>query len=67
MDRLTAHIAFIAGQIVGYGAIALVLFSIAFVLAKVLKKTWPYKVALGLTIIFYATLIIGLNYLKQGT
>ncbi len=63
MDRLAAY----AGSILGYGSIALVLFSIAFVLAKTLKKTWPYKVALGLTVIAYAVVIMGLNHVNQGT
>lgn len=62
MDRLAAY----AGYILGYGSIALVLFSIAFVLAKTLNKTWPYKVALGLTVIAYAVAIVGLNHVNQG-
>lgn len=63
MDRLAAY----AGTILGYGSIALVLFATAFVLAKSLKKTWPYKVAFALTIIAYAMVIVGLNHVRQST
>lgn len=62
MDRLAAY----AGYILGYGSIALVLFSIAFVLAKTLKRAWPYKLALALTVIAYAAVILGLNYVNQS-
>lgn len=62
MDLLAAY----AGTILGYGSIALVLFSIAFVLAKTLNKSWPYKVALALTIVAYAVVMVGLNYANRA-
>ena len=37
------------------------------VLAKSLKKTSPYKVALTLTVIAYAMVIVGLNHVRQST
>lgn len=54
------------GYFIGYGSIALVSFSFAFVLAKTLKKTWPYKGALTITLLFYVVIAIGLNHANRG-
>jgi hypothetical protein len=54
------------GMFVGYSSVALVAFSIAFVLAKTLKKTWPYKVALIFSAIFYILIIIGYQYAERN-
>jgi NhaP-type Na+/H+ or K+/H+ antiporter len=55
------------GTILGYGSIGFAIFAIAFVLAKSLKKTWPYKVALILTVIVYSALIAGYIYASKAS
>lgn len=54
----------IAGGLLGYGMPAIVLFAIAFVVAKSIKKNWPYVVATVLTVLIYIAVFMGLNYLK---
>lgn len=54
------------GYFIGYGSVALVSFSLAFVLAKSLKKTWPYKVALIVTILLYVMIAIGFDHANRG-
>jgi len=61
MDYLLAYL----GMFVGYSSVALVSFSIAFVLAKTIKKTWPYKVALIFSVVFYILIIIGYQYAER--
>jgi hypothetical protein len=61
MELMLAYL----GMFVGYSSVALVSFSIAFVLAKTLKKTWPYKVALIFSVIFYILIIIGYQYAER--
>jgi hypothetical protein len=53
------------GMFVGYSSVALVAFSIAFVLAKTIKKTWPYKAALIFSVVFYILIIIGFQYAER--
>ena len=61
MDYLLAYL----GMFVGYSSVALVAFSIAFVLAKTIKKTWPYKVALIFSVVFYILIIVGYQYAER--
>ena len=49
----------IIGITLGYLSIAIVVFSIAFVVAKSNNKKWPYKVALIFSVLFYTIVLIG--------
>lgn len=57
-------LAVMVGGLLGYGMPAIIFYSIAFVVAKSIKKKWPYIVATLLTTLFYVALLIGLNFLK---
>jgi len=50
---------------VGFFSVAIVMFAIAFVVAKSFNKKWPYKVAIIFSIIFYVLIIAGMLY-RQG-
>jgi hypothetical protein len=61
------YLASLAGSAIGYGLPAIVTFSIAFVLSKSLKKSWPYTAAVFITIALYAMIIVGNNYANRQT
>ena len=61
MDQLSGML----GMVMGYASPAIILFSIAFVLAKSMGKTWPYTVAAVLTVLIYTMIVVGWNHLKS--